>query len=70
MNSFNSADDFCRVLFKMDSDFTKRMIDSGKKPIKSEDNLLNYLNLAQDYWESRKTKRGDEKSFPISLRSI
>ena len=54
MNSFNSADDFCRVLFKIDSDFTKRMIDSGKKPIKSEEDLLNYLNLAQDYWKIRK----------------
>ena len=69
MNSFNSADDFCRVLFKIDSDFTKRMIDSGKKPIRKEEDLLNYLNLAQDYWNIR-TQLAKELGLPTSWHPI
>lgn len=69
MNSFNSVVDFCSVFFKIDEKFTKRMIASGKKPIKSEDNLLNYLNLAQDYWKSR-TQLAKELGLPTSWHPI
>lgn len=54
MDSFKCAFKFCQTFFKLDETLFNRMIASGGKPIKTEEDLLSYLNLAQDYWDYKR----------------
>ena len=53
MESFKDVYEFCSMMFKLDKDMVDRMIDSGSKPIKNKSDLLEYIELAEDYWKSR-----------------
>lgn len=41
------------ILKTNDKNFIKRLIDNGKKAIDTKDNLIKYMDLAEDYWEMR-----------------
>lgn len=67
LNEFNNVKDYCKQVYFIDENFKpndgilktndktfiESLIDNGKKAIDTKDNLIKYMDLAEDYWEMR-----------------
>ncbi len=70
MNQFESTEQFCRIFWGLDSEFIDRMRQWGKIPLDSDKSMKNsnyrkmssievlmeYMKMAEDYWDLRKTQ--------------
>lgn len=54
LNSFNSLEEFCNLMFGIDENLVSKMKNTGRIPITDIDSLEKYLNLANEFWNSRK----------------
>lgn len=54
LNEFSNIYDYCnKVLFIKDKSLVNLLIENGAKPINTESDVLNYINIAQQYWEEK-----------------
>ncbi len=51
LNLFNDIYDYCLKIYKInDKDFVKSLVKSGINPIENGRDVVNYMNLAEQYW--------------------
>lgn len=61
LDSFADIYDYCdKIYFKTDRNLVDMLIENGKKPILSKEEVKNHLNLAQVFWNAK--SKGIEKS--------
>lgn len=54
LDEFSNIYDYCnKVLFIKDKSLVNVLIENGAKPIITESDVLNYINIAQQYWEEK-----------------
>lgn len=50
----NAMLDYCKnIYFIDDEDFINRLVEAGKKPINKGNEVVNYMNLAKEYWKKK-----------------
>ena len=55
LETFKDIYDYCKIVYFIeDRAFVKRLIDNGKKPINSADDLNRYMEIAFNYWKLKK----------------
>lgn len=54
LNSFNSLEEFCDLMFGINENLVSEMKNNGRIPITDIDSLKKYLDLANKFWNSRK----------------
>lgn len=50
LNQFDDVYDYCKQVYFIEKEFVNRMINHGKKPIISRDDVVRYMDDALDYW--------------------
>ncbi|HAT4254947.1 hypothetical protein ACSXCH_10180 [Clostridium perfringens] len=56
LNTFDNIYDYCnKVYFINNREFVNKLISNGCKTIKNSEELMLYMNLAQEYWEIKKS---------------
>ena len=46
---------YCEIFYTIhDKEFVKKLIENGKKPMKTAKDVENYMNLANEFWKKRK----------------
>ena len=48
-------EDYCEKIYWIDKDFASKLKDNGKIAINSPDKIVNYMDLAEEFWDKRKT---------------
>lgn len=56
-NNFEDIYDYCNKIYFIDNrKFIKKLIENGKKAITNANDLIEYMNLAKEYWKIKKEK--------------
>ena len=50
LDSFENIYEYCKLFYGIEKDFVDRMIDEGKMPILTSEDLNRYMNLAEEFW--------------------
>ena len=50
LDSFKNIYEYCNLFYDIGKDFVDRMIDEGKMPILTSEDLNRYMNLAEEFW--------------------
>lgn len=57
LNSFQSFADYCKkVYFIEGEELRNKLVESGKKALDTEDRVVEYMELALEFWESKESK--------------
>lgn len=57
LSSFDSVYDYCEVFYLInDKEFIDRLIENGKKDIKTGEDVVAYMELAKEFWNKRHEK--------------
>lgn len=54
LECFDNVYDYCAVIYKIDEKLTHDLIVSGSKSIDSADRVLEYISLAERFWEQKR----------------
>ncbi len=56
LSSFKDINKYCKeVYFIDDKEFIKKLIESGKQPISSSERVVEYMDLALEFWKIKAT---------------
>lgn len=55
LNQYKDIYSYCEAIYFIDSCLVDKMIDSGKRPMRKGKDVIRYMNLAQEYWEIKKS---------------
>ena len=50
LDSFKNIYEYCNLFYDIEKDFVDRMIEEGKMPILTSEDLSRYMNLAEEFW--------------------
>lgn len=53
LNLFDNVYDYSYTIYHIDRKLVDDLIESGKKPLDSADNIITYMSLAQRFWEQK-----------------
>ena len=54
LENFNDIYDYCKIFYGIEKAFVDRMIQEGKMPILTSEDLNRYIDLAEDFWNIQK----------------
>jgi hypothetical protein len=54
LENFNDIYDYCKLFYGIEKAFVDRMIQEGKMPILTSEDLNRYIDLAEDFWNIQK----------------
>lgn len=54
LHLFSNACEYCSVIYGINQELTLRLITSGKQEIDSPKRVIEYMNLANDFWEQKR----------------
>ena len=54
LHLFSDVYEYCNVIYGINKELTSRLIVSGKQEIDSPKRVIEYMNLAKDFWEQKR----------------
>lgn len=54
LNLFSDVYEYCSVIYGINKELTLRLITSGKQEIDSPKRVIEYVNLAKDFWKQKR----------------
>lgn len=55
LNLFDDVYDYANTIYHINRKLVDKLIESGKRPLDSAENIIKYMSLAKEFWNQKHT---------------